>query len=487
MLKYLKQLTGDSLIYGISSVISGFISLFLVPVYTKIFQPADYGILNLVNVTFFLLNIFVVFGLDSAVAVWFWDKTEESERKKTFASWFWFQTGISLVMCLLICVFSTVLSRAILSTPDYYYLFIIGALNLPFLSTHRILMNWYKYQRKAVPTVIFTLTISLTIILLSILFVVILRIGVKGVFIAQLIASVVGACFVLVKLYKWFAFRFFNKERLREMLHFAAPLVPAALSYWALSNAGSYVIEKFSSSKSEVGLYQIGITFAGFVNIVVLAFNQAWPPFALSISKKEGHQYIYASVFLFYITLGSIIASALWMFSPEILSLLTAPAYYGASTVVGILGFNVFIMGIASITSIGLNLAKTNKPYAHGVFLASILSVALYFVLVPFMGKEGAAWSTLAGSISLVTFVSVKAHRLYPVPYNWSKAFMYILLSGILVVLTRYFIPVPSGYLFLYKVILFFIFLAAMAALNITNVKKIILSLRRNNEVAAVN
>jgi O-antigen/teichoic acid export membrane protein len=487
MLKYLKQLTGDSLIYGISSVISGFISLFLVPVYTKIFQPADYGILNLVNVTFFLLNIFVVFGLDSAVAVWFWDKTEESERKKTFASWFWFQTGIALIMCLLISVFSTLLSKAILSTPEYYYLFIIGALNLPFLSTHRILMNWYKYQRKAVPTVIFTLTISLTIILLSILFVVILRVGVKGVFIAQLLASVVGACYVLVKLYKWFAFRFFNRERLKEMLRFAAPLVPAALSYWALSNAGSYVIEKYSASKNEVGLYQIGITFAGFVNIVVLAFNQAWPPFALSISKKEGHQYIYASVFLFYITLGSMIATALWIFSPEILSLLTAPAYYGAATVVGILGFNVFIMGIAGVTTIGLNLAKTNKPYAHGVFLASILSVALYFVLVPFMGKEGAAWSTLAGSVSLVTFVSIKAHRLYPVPYNWSKAFMYILLGAIVVIFTRYFIPVPSRYLFPYKVILFIIFLAAMAALNIKNVKKIILSLKRNNEVVAVN
>src|SRR5258705_4359644 len=105
MLRYFKQLAGDSLIYGLSNVVSGFISLFLIPVYTKIFSPSDYGVLNLINVTFFLLTILVVFGLDAAVAVWFWDKTEEVERKKTFASWFWFQLFLSVGLCLVIIIF----------------------------------------------------------------------------------------------------------------------------------------------------------------------------------------------------------------------------------------------------------------------------------------------------------------------------------------------------------------------------------------------
>src|SRR3954465_15182421 len=118
MVKYFKQLAGGSLLFGLSSGISGFISLFLVPVYTKIFTPADYGIINLVNATFFLLTILVVFGLDSAVAVWFWDKTDEEERKKTFASWFWFQFFVSLAFCLAIIGFSSVLSRVILSSND---------------------------------------------------------------------------------------------------------------------------------------------------------------------------------------------------------------------------------------------------------------------------------------------------------------------------------------------------------------------------------
>lgn len=485
MIKYFKQLTGDSLIYGISSVVSGFISLFLVPVYTKIFTPNDYGILNLVNVTFFLLGIFVVFGLDTSVAVWFWDKTEEDERKKTFASWFWFQLAVSGLACLFTIIFSFFLSRIILSNGNYYYLFILAGLNLPLVSTHRILINWYKYQRKPFPTVAFTLTISLLIIGLSILFVVVLRVGVKGVFIAQLIASFIGAIVVLARLRSWIRWNFFDRDRLKEMLRFATPLVPAALSFWALSNAGSYVIEKFAS-KSEVGLYQIGVTFAGFVNIVVMAFNQAWPPFALSISKHDNHQKVYANVFLFYVTVGCLLATALWVFAPEILHLLTAPSYYAASNVVGILGFNVFIMGIANITTIGCNIVKTNKPYAQGVFIASILSVALYFLLVPVFGKEGAAWSTLTGSISLVIYVSYKSEKLYPVQYNWGRTVLYILMGGAVIFFSRYNLILKHEMGLEGKVLLFLCFILVLGLLNISTFRKIYSSFKTSRNYNAI-
>lgn len=472
MIKYFKQLAGDSLIYGLSTVISGFISLFLVPVYTRIFAPADYGVINLVNVTFFLINILVVFGLDNSVALWFWDKTEEEERKRTFATWFWFQVIVSISFALVVILGSGLFSSWILSTKSYYYLFIIAGANLPFLATHRVLINWFKYRRKPVPTVVFTLTVSLSIILLSIFLVVYLRVGVKGVFIAQLIASFIGAIIVLLTLKTWLPLRYFDRVRLKEMLRFSAPLVPAALSFWALGNAGSYIIEKYRL-KDEVGLYQIGITFSGLVNMVVLAFNQAWPPFALSISKQEGHQKIYANVFLVYITIGCVAATGLWIFSPEILGLLTARAYYDAADVVGILGFNVFIMGIANITTIGCNLAKTNKPYAQAVFVASIVSVALYFALIPVFGKEGAACSTLAGNICLVCYVSYRADKLYPVPYNWVRSILYIALSIASVYLTRY-----SGVKALThtgaKILVFLVLLGIVAFLNRDVVKKLI-------------
>ena len=45
MLKRLKELASDSLTYGLSTMLSQFLSLILVPFYTKELRPEDYGVL----------------------------------------------------------------------------------------------------------------------------------------------------------------------------------------------------------------------------------------------------------------------------------------------------------------------------------------------------------------------------------------------------------------------------------------------------------
>ena len=108
---------------------------------------------------------------------------------------------------------------------------------------------------------IYALTVSLTTIGLSILLVVKLDFGLPGVYWAQLGAAVV--CFILsiILMNVWFLPKYFDLQRLREMLSFATPLVPAALSFWLMNSAGSYFIQHYVD-KTEVGLYQLGNSLA---------------------------------------------------------------------------------------------------------------------------------------------------------------------------------------------------------------------------------
>ena len=46
---HLRQLGSESLVYGLSGVLSRFVSFFLVPIYTRIFSPEDYGVMTLVS------------------------------------------------------------------------------------------------------------------------------------------------------------------------------------------------------------------------------------------------------------------------------------------------------------------------------------------------------------------------------------------------------------------------------------------------------
>ena len=56
MFDKLKELTKDTAIYGISTMIGRFLNFILVPLYTNIFSPADYGIIQLIYAYTAILN-----------------------------------------------------------------------------------------------------------------------------------------------------------------------------------------------------------------------------------------------------------------------------------------------------------------------------------------------------------------------------------------------------------------------------------------------
>ena len=74
-----KKLLSDTFIYGLSGIISSFVSIFLIPLYTKVFEPADYGIISIMTATSAFLNILLIFSMDNSAAVLFFDKPSNDE------------------------------------------------------------------------------------------------------------------------------------------------------------------------------------------------------------------------------------------------------------------------------------------------------------------------------------------------------------------------------------------------------------------------
>ena len=66
MLDKLKQLTKDTAIYGISTMAARFITFLLVPFYTNIFNPDEYGIITNLYAFIGLMNIIYIYGMDAA-------------------------------------------------------------------------------------------------------------------------------------------------------------------------------------------------------------------------------------------------------------------------------------------------------------------------------------------------------------------------------------------------------------------------------------
>ena len=68
-----KQLGKDSVIYGIGGIIAKGIGFFLLPVYTRIFSPAEYGTIEMLMVLNQFLGALLVMGMDAAQSFYFFE------------------------------------------------------------------------------------------------------------------------------------------------------------------------------------------------------------------------------------------------------------------------------------------------------------------------------------------------------------------------------------------------------------------------------
>jgi O-antigen/teichoic acid export membrane protein len=428
MKKLLQQLVGESAIYGISSMLNRFVSIFLVPLYTQLLAPEEYGKLSLVNSTYYFVTTLAVFAMDSASARWYYDSNSEEHRKPVMATWFWFQLGTSAALAVLLLLLSPWLSSNLLENPNQYLLFIVPALGLLTAILPNMVTNWLRYQRKAKHTMVFTICNVLLTVGLNMLLVLGLRWGILGILVATVASNLLASVYVFFLMKDWIALRLFSRTLLYDMLKYAYPLVPTAFAFWILNSSSTFVINHYHN-KTEVGLFQMGNMLASAVSMVVGAFQMAWGPFAFSILDKPEAKRVYAWVLIGYTAIMCTAALALSLFAREILILFTQPEYYAASSVASILGFNSIIYGFAFIGIIGCNVQKDNKPLAWSVFAAALVTGILYWILVPMIGKEGAALSTCIGYCIVPIWVFIKSQQYYPIPFSFGITGLFIVFA----------------------------------------------------------
>lgn len=427
MLKYLRQLAGESMVYGIPAVVQRFLGFLLVPIYTRIFNPADYGVMSLITTTMAAVAIFAVLALDNSAHRWFWDTEDTADRKTTLATWAWCQIVVSAVLAVGVFAFAGWLGKAIVGRADAPGYFRLTALTLPLGVMGAVVTNWFRMQRRAWATVFYAIGTSLFTTGTSVLLVVVLHRGLRGVYESQVMSLAVGTLIAVALMGDWLNPRYFRWHRLIEMLRFGLPLIPAALAFWIVSFSDRYFVKMYTNT-AEVGLYQVGSSLAAVLALITGAFQQSWGPFALSIHKREDARQVYASVFLAYVWLTSALSVALALVAPSALRIIATDRFVGASSVVGILAFSYVAIGLGYIATIGLAVVKTTGPTGAAITVAAIVNIGLNILLVPHMGKVGSAVATLISQACVPVYVFYRSQKYYPIPYRfWSAAGVFVL------------------------------------------------------------
>ena len=281
-MQHIRQLAGESFIYGLAGAVNALIQIFLLPLYTHTFSKTELGVLELVITTMNVLTLVAVLALDNSAHRWYWSGASDEDRYRTVSTWAWANLATTTLVTLLIWLFAPWLAERISGDASHAPLYRIMSLTLPLGVLGLVTTGWLRMRRRPKLAVAFTIGTSLFTLALVFAFVLVLKLGLIGVVYAQAIAAVgitiTGALILgpAIKLAR------FDTMRLREMLQFALPLIPAALAAWVVAASGRYFVQSYLGPE-QVAVFSVGLRIASVAALVTTAFQTAWGPFALSI------------------------------------------------------------------------------------------------------------------------------------------------------------------------------------------------------------
>ena len=73
----LRQLGKDSLVYGLGAVLAKSMAFFLLPVFTRIFPPAQYGAIEMLTAIASFVSALLAMGMDSAQSFYFFEQKDQ--------------------------------------------------------------------------------------------------------------------------------------------------------------------------------------------------------------------------------------------------------------------------------------------------------------------------------------------------------------------------------------------------------------------------
>ena len=86
----LGELARHSAVYGLGSLVSRFIAVLLLPIYTRYLSPADYGLIETLIALSAVLTVLLAAGVKSAFFRFYFDEADEAGKRRVIRTSFWF-------------------------------------------------------------------------------------------------------------------------------------------------------------------------------------------------------------------------------------------------------------------------------------------------------------------------------------------------------------------------------------------------------------
>jgi len=413
-----RRLFHDTLIYGSGRVALQVFAVVLVPIWTRVFDPSDYGIIETLATAVAALTLIASLGLESASQRSYFDYAEETERRRVLSTTLIALLMSSVVLTAVGLAFRHEIAARLLGSDTYSVLVVLGVAAIPLALLTNFTQEIMRLRHQPWHYAIVSLVGGVAVIAFSLIFVIGLDQHLRGYYLGVVagttIALVLGAIFVRDAVRP-----VFDGDKLRVMLAYGLPLVPVAASTWVLQLADRFFLLHYSTLH-ELGLYGVGYRLANVLLLATTAFSLAWAPLMLEVHAQDAETERALRVrtlnyVTFMLCFGAVVLSA---YAWEIFHTITAPSFAEAYKVVGLLAGSIVFMGMNAVTISGTSIARRTGYLARYTIYASIVNIALNFVLIPSFGMVGAALATFLTYGLLAALYYYRSEQLDPAPFE---------------------------------------------------------------------
>ncbi len=443
-----KELAKNTTILTIGKLCTQGINFLLFPLYTALLETSDYGTYDLLVTYIALLTPIFGAQIDQGLFRFFVTNRGNKQHQTNYFT--------SSVVLTSIASFALIIFLGIVSFFFHIPHISILAINVLLTLYISLLMQYARGLGKNLVYAISSFLSASAIVTLNVVFLVILKLRLEGLFLSLTCSNSISLLFLLIALKPWKNFKF-NKSNTainKELLNYSLPLIPNQLSWWIVT-VSDRTITTFFLGVGITGIYSIANKFSDFYISMYNIFNLAWTEsVVLHIKDSDGDTYVNKTMttmyFLFSTSVFVIVAAMPFIF-PIMINIKYSDAYYHIIILFYAMIFRV-IVGLYSAVYIA---HKETSQVARTSILGAIINILLNILMITKIGLFAASVSTL------VAYALMSIIRIHDIKKRFkicidSKAFLLSFPMSICLTITYYYNHLIPNIIMLILTILFF-------------------------------
>lgn len=399
-------------IYAIGNLGSKVITFLMVPLYTHyVKNTADFGYYDICLTVVFLLMPFVTLQLRDGAFRFLIDSPDDENKKQVVT------TTYKILVTTILLSFLITLSVSLLYPVRHIWLVLVLLIAM---SVQEVVSQVFRGlgNNKAFITV--GILSAFFIGIFSLMFVVWLGMGIKGVFIANILARFTAILAVELRirtLRRYFNIALNVRSTTREILRYSMPLLPGSLCWWLTGSSDRWFIQEYLGLDVN-GVYAVAVRFVSILQTLALIFYQAWQETAILQYKSPDRNKFFSQVLNNYIIVLCFLfvgfCFTLKMFYGWIVDI----NYQGSLPYIFPLAISTSIFAIVAYFDMGYQCAKDTKRTLPAIILSAIINVALNFILVKRFGVFGVISTLIVTYTVLLTYRWFDSKRYFKLKVN---------------------------------------------------------------------